>query len=235
MPPAVTGVAMGMKRSGWGVAVLMAGLCPEHAAGADMDLRGLGAGLYVDRREAGITDGQERLELRVDRVGIRLSERVNRYLRLGLEGGILAAEVAGQTVAGALRPSGNFLGVTADGAVFEGPRGGLDYRLGLGYRSTEDEAGGTRVELDWWESELSLGLRWVVASMVSVYAGSRLGDIDLDRRIRGAVDARSTFGELDRTTVFAGLIVEVNPGGSVGLTVWRGGGDGFTLAFSREY
>ncbi len=217
------------------MAVLVAGLCPGYAAGADMDLRGLGVGLYVDRQDTEITNEQGGLELRADRVGIRLAERVNRYLRLGLEGGIVAAEMTGRGVAGALQPSGNFLGVTADGAVFGGPGGGLDYRLDLSYQSTEDESGGERVELDWWASEVSLSLRWVVSSMVSLYAGSRLGDLDLDRRVRGAAASTSTFEALDRTTAFAGLTVEVDPGGFIGLTVWHGGGDGFTLAFSREY
>lgn len=219
--------------------VLILGGCLVVAAvpaAAEMDLRGYGAGLYVSRDDTGITNADSDLDRQVDRIGIRLSERVNPHLKLGLEGGIVAVDVAGQVVTDGMQLSGNFLGVSLSGAVFAGTRVGIDYRLGLSYQSAEDGSAGQKVEQDWLESEVSLSLSWRAAGRVSIFAGSLLRTLDLDQRISGTVDSTASFEERGRAQAFAGAALEVDPGGFIDLTVYRGGGgDGFTLVFSREY
>lgn len=219
--------------------VLILGGCLGIAAvpaAAEMDLRGHGAGLYVSRDDAGITNADSDLDWRVDRIGIRLSERVNPHLILGLEGGIVAVDVTGQAATDGMQLSGNFLGVTLGGAAFAGARVGMDYRLGLSYQSAEDETEGQRVEQDWLESEVSVSLRWRTAGRVSIFAGSRLRALDLDQRMSGTVNSTASFEEQGRAQAFAGAALEVDPGGFIDLAVYRGsGGDGFALTFSREY
>lgn len=219
--------------------VLILGGCLGVAAvpaTAEMDLRGYGAGLYVSRDDTGITNADGDLDMQVDRIGIRLSERVNPRLKLGLEGGIVAVDVTGQAVTDGMQLSGNFLGVSLGGTAFAGTRVGIDYRLGLSYQSAEDGAAGQKVEQDWLESELSVSLRWRSAGRVSIFAGSRLRALDLDQRMSGAVDSTASFEEQGRAQSFAGASLEVDPGGFIDLAVYRGsGGDGFALTFSREY
>lgn len=219
--------------------LLILGGCLGVAAGpaaAEMDLRGYGAGLYVSRDDTGITNADSDLDMQVDRIGIWLSERVNPHLKLGLEGGIVAVDVAGQAVTDGMQLSGNFLGVSLGGAVFAGARVGIDYRLGLSYQSAEDRSAGQKVEQDWLESELSFSLRWRAAGRVSIFAGSRLRAFDLDQRLSGTVDSTASFEEQGRAQTFAGAALEVDPGGFIDLALYRGnGGDGFILAFSREY
>lgn len=201
-----------------------------------MDLRGYGASLYVSRDDTKITNSGSAFELRADRIGIRISERVNQYLRLGLGGGIVAANLSGQSVTDGMHLSGNFVGLYLGGAAFKSASGAIGYQLGWSYQSIEDESGGQRVELDWLESELSIRFRWIVSDMVFLFAGSRVRNLDLDQRASGIVNSSSNFEDHGGPQAFAGVILQVDPGGFIDLVVYHSAeSDGLSLEFRREY
>ncbi|MGE3480959.1 MAG: hypothetical protein AB7K73_06065 [Gammaproteobacteria bacterium] len=226
-----------MSVSGWGRAAMVTGacLCITAVPADEFDLRGYGAGLYVGRDETGIANEAAAPELQADRIGIRFSERVSGHLVLGLQGGIVTADMAGQALTGGMDLTGNFLGMDLSGTILAGGRWNLDYRMGLAYQTAKDESDGLRIELDWLESALSFTLGLAITDAVSIYAGSRFRKLELDQRASGDINETTEFAEQDRVDALAGVVLEVDPGGFIEMAVHRGAGDGFTLEFSREY
>ncbi len=226
-----------MSISGWGKVAMVTGacLCNAGVPADEFDLRGYGAGLYVSRDEIGMENESTAPDLQADRIGIRFTERVSGHLVLGLEGGIVAADMARQALTGGMDLTGNFLGMDLSGTILAGKRWNLDYRMGLAYQTARDESGSRRVELDWLESALSFTLGLAINDAVSMYAGSRFRKLELDQRASGDINETTEFSEQDRMDALAGVVLEVDPGGFIEMSVHHGAGNGFTLVFSREY
>lgn len=209
--------------------------CPFVSSAQDFDLDGLEAGLYVRRDDVSLENQAAGLDIRLDRLGIYLSERINAHMSMGLLVGIAAAEPAGQAVTSGMQLTGNYLGVNLAGAALRGDHWRLDYELGMSYQSVEDAVSDQSVEMDWLESIATVEASVDVSDSLSMRFGTYYRNIDIDQRARGTVAATSRFNERDATAAVIGVTLQTDPGGFVDLDLFRGAGDGLMLMFRRSY
>jgi hypothetical protein len=222
----------------WNKIVFLSGVCLTCAsagAASEFDPQGLEAGLYVRRDDMVIENPATSLDVRMDRLGLSLSEKVHTRLSLGLLGGIAAADITGQSVTNGMQPTGGYVGVNLVGSAFGGQHWHIGYEMSLLYQSLDDEMSGQLVELDWLESGAAVKVNFSVSDRVSLYAGPHYRNLEVDQRVRGVVSSTSSFSEQDSMEAVLGTALEVDPGGFIDLAVHRGASDGFMLAFSRKY
>jgi hypothetical protein len=209
--------------------------CAGAVSASELDLEGVGAGLYVQRDDMAIESSTASFDIQVDRFGFLLSETVHPRLSLGMLGGIAAADTEGHLITAGMQLSGSYLGVYLVGTAHDGPRWRVSYEASLLYQSLEDSMDGQHVELDWLESGGAVTVGFKVSDMVSVYGGPYYRNVDIDQRASGTVSATSRFSEQDSLDAVLGVVLETDPGGTINLAVHRGASDGFMLTFRRQY
>jgi hypothetical protein len=209
--------------------------CTGAVSASELDLEGIGAGLYVQRDDMAIESSTDSFDIQVDRFGFQLSESVHPRLSLGMLGGIAAADTEDHAITDGMQLSGNYLGVYLIGTAIERQRWRIGYEASLFYQSVDDKTDGQRVELDWLESGGAVTVGFNVSDMVSVYGGPYYRKVDIDERASGTVNATSRFSEQESLDAVLGVALETDPGGSIDLAVHRGASDGFILTFRRQY
>jgi hypothetical protein len=222
----------------WNSIAVLSGLCLGclgATSATELDFEGIGAGLYARRDDLAVENPTASYNVKADRFGFLLSERVHPRLSLGLLGGIAATDTEGQAITDGMQLSGNYVGVYLAGTALEGQRWSIGYDASLFYQSVEDKRDGQRVELDWLESGAAVRVGLRLTAMVSLYAGPYYRSLDIDQRASGAVNATTRFSEQDSLDAVVGVALEIDPGGFIDLAVHRGASDGFILTFRRQY
>ncbi len=196
---------------------------------------GIGVDLHLARDEFDLSDDGLSADTRLSRAGITLSETVGDGLSIGLLLGYASVSQRGQPLTAGMRFTGNYIGVDLHGAIPLGQR----LRIGLGgqflYHWLRDRIDGQKVELEWAQADATLTLQADLTPSLTAYAGPLWSTIDVDQQASGGVNETLALVN-DRTSGgVAGLLLEVDWRGWIGLEVRRGPYDGVALSFQRRF
>lgn len=224
------------------VAVALLALC---LYGADAGAADLAAGplpatggvlgdLHVARDEVDLEFGDVRASARLTRVGIAWFERFG-DLALGLLGGYARTDLQGEAVTAGIDFSGGYAGIAARSILPLGRRFGFGLGMRFLYHRMDGEGDGQSVDLEWTQGEATATLHAGVTPRLSVYAGPMYSLIRVSRMARGPVRGTAGFDGVETGGVVGGLVLELEPGGYIGLEARGGPGDGVALSFMRHF
>ncbi len=196
---------------------------------------GIGVDLHLARDEFDLSDDGLTADTRLSRAGITLSETVGDGLSIGLLLGYASVSQRGQPLTSGMRLTGNYFGVDLHGAIPLGRR----LRIGIGgqffYHWLRDRIDGQKVELEWAQADATLTLQAVLTPVLTAYAGPLWSMVDVDQQASGIVRETRTLAN-DRTAgAVAGLLLEVDWQGWIGVEFRRGPYDGVALSFQRRF
>lgn len=190
-------------------------------------------GVQRETGELHYDDGRE-TEISHTRIEATLYQTGLRWFQPGLYLATGWTSLDGDPATDGLDPAGESLGLRL---LSEVPFGaGLTW-VGRGaytYHGLDDEAGGTTLELKWYELDLRTGLAWTMERIVLSGGGYYL-DIDGEEQISGDVSRTRDFGLDEHVGVWAGLGVRVEPAGRVQLYVQTGPRASVGVRFARRF
>lgn len=193
--------------------------------------------LHFARDEIGLqprrAGAHEDIDMRLSRLGISYAERFNHGLSMSLSGGALRASRNGEISGEGMRFRGNYVGIGLNSALPTlGPvHFGLAARLS--YQWLKDRDAVQRIEIEWLQADLAATARIALSDWISLYGGGRYYFLRIDQDTRGAGEVE--FEAARAAGAFAGLLVEVQPQGWIGLEVRQGASDGFALTFQQHF
>ncbi len=204
---------------------------PGHAA---IDLHFARDEIALKPRTAG---AHEDIDMRLSRLGISYAERFDHGLSMSLNAGALRANRRGETSGEGLRLRGNYIGIGLHSALPAlGPiHFGLAARLS--YQWMKDRDAAQRVEIDWLQADLAATAHIALNDWISLYGGGQYFFLRADQSTSGTGEgAGEVEFELDRKAgALAGMLIEVQPGGWIGVEVRQGGVDGFAVTFQQHF
>lgn len=212
--------------------ILMIAILPVNAAAQDYTLRGvrLDAEQYdTEWQTAGVEQDTD-----VTRLVLVLDERPWSRVYGGLRAGYVELSRPGDPALGGLGLSGQSLGIRLGVSLIKSRRVEVFGQLDHDFLEASGGRDGQDTEFDWTETMVRLGAVATLGSIRLTGAAYRYR-VDGDLKRRGPPNATVQFDENQSTGMSAGLELQVDPTGYIGVAVERGARDGLRLSFIREY
>lgn len=171
----------------------------------------------------------------VDRIGLLWRERFSERLQLGLVGGYSFLTQTDNPATAGLQLNGYHAGFLFDLDLWTFRRTSVSLRGAWLYQKVDHDDGTQQVSISWREPSLQLGAAALVGDGVRVFGGLRYGTIDGEQRLSGTLNETRALKQTGRAGGFAGLELELEENGYVGVAAASGFDRSVSLYFGRLF
>jgi len=203
------------------------------------------SGLYADRPpDFSLSVSHHRLDLNyggtsvdttVDRVGIAWRERFGERLQLGLAGGYSFLTQPNNPPLAGRELSGYHAGFLLDLDLLTYVRGGLSLHGAWLYQKMDDDNGTQQIVISWREPSATLRASARIGDALVVFGGVRYGTIDGTQRLAGTINETREISQMDRSGGFAGVQLNLEDNGYIGVTTATGIDRYTSIYFGRRF
>lgn len=203
------------------------------------------SGLYADRPpDFSLSVSHHRLDLNyggtpvdttVDRVGIAWRERFGERLQLGLAGGYSFLTQPNTPPLAGRELSGYHAGFLLDLDLLTYVRGGLSLHGAWLYQKMDDDNGTQQIVVSWREPSATLRASARIGDALVVFGGVRYGVIDGTQRLTGTLNETREISQTDRSGGFAGVQLNLEDNGYIGVTTATGIDRYTSIYFGRRF
>lgn len=191
--------------------------------------------LAFTRQELALVRGAERIDTRIERIGIAWREQYGRYARLGLLGGYSYLTQRAEPLTAGEQLDGYHAGLSVDATVPLASALSLFAGASYLYERTEGSSATQDVTLAWSAFQTEAGLALAAGRAAQLYAGVSYGELDGEERARGTVTGTRDLSADDRTGALAGFEVTLDGDGYVGVVARSGFSRGGAIYFGRRF
>lgn len=192
------------------------------------------AEVYGQRDEMTLRSGETDVDTRITRLGVVLTGIYNPHLDGSLDIGHADLTQTDNPATQGMSLTGQYLGVAL--RVWPLRSAYLDAWLqgDYTYYSLSDGIAGQETAIDWQDRGLAAG---VVAHMgrVDLHGGVRRGHLSGDEVANGTLTYTRGVSRTDDTSAWLGLYLHVEPGGTIGAMVERGGRRSVSVRFAYGF
>ena len=191
-------------------------------------------GLHLARMEVTLDDATQTVNTTVKRIGIVTFDSGRPSVQPGLAVGY--AYVSDDSPAGAgLERQGFYIAPALRGVLLATQRIMATITGSYLYQRTKDNNVDQAVTSEWLQAQLDLDLRYRLSGLFNLALGGHYGRIDVDEQLSGAVDRTLTRHTGPSLGYHAGLEIDLDEDGQVGISVHHALGDGVELYFQRQF
>ena len=168
-------------------------------------------------------------------IGLSFREQTSERLTLGMYGGYAYVTQTGNPVTAGIELDGFHAGFSLHGILYAGRRTTLFYAGYYTYQKVDHKGDTQTVVMDWAEPQAQLGAIFIVTPGLRLYGGGSYGSIDGEERVSGTINRTTDFSRSARAGGFAGLDLNVETDGYVGVEFKAGLTRGGEIYFKRSY
>lgn len=179
--------------------------------------------------------GGTRVDTGVDRIGLAWRERFSDRLQLGLIGGYSFLTQTNNPPTAGLELDGYHAGFLFDLDLLTFKHSSVSLHGAWLYQKMDHNDGTQQVSISWREPSVQLGAAASVGDGVRVYGGLRYGTIDGQQRLSGTLNETRAIQQTERAGGFAGLELELEEDGYVGVAAASGFDRRVSLYFGRLF
>lgn len=211
---------------------LFLSLLPFTAAAYDDALIGLR--LDWSQYDITLTAAGDSRDTRIDHVALVLNEPTWQRFYGGLRVGYVDISQADNPELAGFDLNGNSLGLRLGAFLIRNDHVNVFVQSDVDYLYAEDEQDEQTAELDWTETTLQIGAS-VKLGPFRLSSGAYRYNLSGEQALRGPADSTIRFSEEESTGATAGIELQVDPTGYIGIHTENGARDGTRLTFIREF
>ncbi|MHB1141174.1 MAG: hypothetical protein ACYC1T_05365 [Sulfuricaulis sp.] len=167
--------------------------------------------------------------------GFSLREKAGKRVTLGMYGGYAWLTQTNNPVTAGIELNGFHAGFSLHGVLLEGRRASLYGALDYGYQKVDHKNDARTVVIDWSHPQAQLGGILTLARNWRLYGGGSYGKIDGEERVSGSVNHTLAFERGAQSGGFAGLDLNVETDGYIGVELRSGLMRGGEIYFKRRF
>lgn len=190
--------------------------------------------LHFARHETRFDDHLGRVDATIKRVGISAYGNADPTLQTGLLLGY-AALSDDQAVTSGREPDGFYGGPALRSALYAGRVLRAELTGSYVYLRVREGHAGLSQVVEWRQWQIALDTRWRLGSRVGLWLGGHYGAIGAEQRLTGTVEQTRTLERDAGLGGRAGLELDIDDGGRVGIAVERGVLNGLDIYFERQF
>jgi hypothetical protein len=218
----------------WLIAFLANAVCADDH-GMRYGDRPIDFSLYISHHAFALNAAGTKTDTSVDRVGITYRERYGARLQLGLTGGYATLTQDNNPASSGRELNGYHAGFTFDLDLWQRERVNVYAGARWLYQKVDQDDGLQRVAIVTREPSYRIGASLALGDGVRAYAGLRYGRIDGEQRLSGTLKNTSAFETTDDAGGFAGLELQLEGNGYVGVATESGTDRNVAIYFGRHF
>lgn len=207
-------------------------LLPLNAAAFEDSL--VGIQLDWNRYDTTLRINQTMHETRLTHATLIVYEPFRHKLYGGLRLGYVDVSQADNLAVAGLRIDGNSLGVQLGVFLIRSKYVDISLQGDYDYLQANGGEDDQKVDFDWVETNIQFGAT-LKLGLFHLSGTAYRHSIDGDQKLHSPVNTATPFSQTERTGTSAGIAIQVDPTGYVGVHAERGARKGVRLLFTREF
>lgn len=191
--------------------------------------------LSVSHHRLDLNYGGTSVDTTVDRIGVAWRERFGERLELGLAGGYSFLTQSNNPPLAGRELSGYHAGFLLDLDLLTYARGRLSLHGAWLYQKMDDDNGTQQIVISWREPSATLRASARISDALDVFGGIRYGVIDGTQRLEGTINETREISQTDRSGGFAGVQLNLEDNGYLGVTTATGIDRYTSIYFGRRF
>jgi hypothetical protein len=212
--------------------VLLLLLLPLNAAA--FEDTSVGVQLDWNRYDTTLRMNQTMRETRLTHVVLIVYEPFLHNVYGGLRLGYVDVSQADNPAVAGLRIDGNSLGVQLGVFLIRNEYMDITLQGDYDYLQANSEDDNQKVDFDWVETNIQFGAT-LKLGLFHLSGTAYRYSIDGDQKLHSPINATTPFNQTERTGTSAGIAIQVDPTGYIGVHAERGAREGVRLLFTREF